>query len=118
MYAATLACGDNCLECSSAGYCTACVNSTFTYYLLYNGLCYSTCPQKTYHPTNLTTCQTCHPSCLTCNGSSLASCTSCQPNYYSKPINTSTQAGVTLYENICVSVCGEGKSLNTNTNLC
>lgn len=63
VYPFQLACLDNCLVCNSAKYCSSCVNSTFSYYLLYNGLCYSTCPSKTYTIANSSLCKDCHISC-------------------------------------------------------
>ena len=63
-YKITLQCPDNCLICTSNRYCTLCINTTYSpYILLYNGQCYVTCPAKTYQPTNQSLCIDCHKSC-------------------------------------------------------
>lgn len=62
-YPIKLACLDNCLTCDSNKYCSACVNSTFAYFLLYNGQCYSVCPYRTYNISSQAICKDCHASC-------------------------------------------------------
>lgn len=50
LYSLSLQCTDNCLTCSANKYCSKCANSSTgsTANLLYKGLCYSSCPSRTY----------------------------------------------------------------------
>ena len=71
-------CSSPCLDCTSASSCTSCVNDTF----LYNNSCVNSsfCPDGTVAGvdavTNLSTCVSCDPSCLTCI-TTQTNCSSC-----------------------------------------
>jgi len=77
------------------------------FYLLTNstgGYCLSVCPTQGYIQIG-TTCQTCDPTCLTCNGISANQCADCATNYY-------------YYQGYCRYVCPNGTYANGTTWQC
>lgn len=112
-----LACPENCYRCSSAGFCSQCVNSSHSPSIyLHSGSCISQCPVSTY--TSDSQCLACHISCLSCSGPSLTQCLSCPSFFFPRQVNTSSTPNITLYSSICASVCGEGKFMGTTTGVC
>ena len=76
-------CDAACLTCNgpTSYSCTSC---GATFYLLGNstgGYCLSACPTLGYIQVG-SNCQTCDPTCSTCNGASANQCSNCSINYY------------------------------------
>jgi len=90
-----MACSDNCTSCDHPGFCKKCSRTT---YLLRNSSCVSTCPLRFYATTDHS-CESCHQSCLTCNGPYQSDCIRCPIHYV-------------LVNNTCVvhndTVCARG----------
>lgn len=103
-----LNCPSGCTDCTSGTVCQAC-NST-SYFL--GTLCVSSCPSTNFYPnTTGMYCGSCDPTCVSCNGNTIANCTVCSGAkvVYVNP------AGV----GECVSACPTGYYLNgTMCNQC
>ena len=88
----------NCINTSTN--CTSCPQN----YLLYNNICYSTCPQNTYQfmnsSENKLRCVDCNPNCISCEGE-YNNCTSCS--------NDSQ-----LYNHSCIKGCPD-KFIGSNS---
>jgi hypothetical protein len=89
-------CGAHCAVCTSSGTCAACEAASDPRYYAYDGTCSETCADRWMYIQNDVgvcvgecpdgtyrfreeRCNSCHPSCLTCAGSSATSCTACDP---------------------------------------
>ena len=88
-----------CLNCS---FCTSCPST----YILVNNQCVSQCPIYTYYNSN-GTCLNCYNFCLTCNGSNINQCTSCN-----------SALGLYLYQGYCLSNCQIGRFANIASSTC
>jgi hypothetical protein len=83
-------CENNCLTCLSLSICKSCVAGTY----LFNTMCLSECPLKTYtSPSNV--CIPCIPPCLTCFNDTR--CITCSLGYLSQ-----------VSPFICVNQCEDG----------
>ena len=71
---ASAACPLGCSLCESDLVCTQCLSGFF---LIPNGLCFSTCPPRFIKNTNNILCETCPYDCLSCDFTGL--CLSCDP---------------------------------------
>ena len=88
-------CNWPCKTClaSDPDYCTEC-NIIDEYLILYEGKCYSDCPERTYQEAY--ECYPCDDKCKTCAIDSGSVCTSCYGGFASFPFK---------YGNTCVDEC-------------
>ena len=68
-----MACSDNCMDCDHPQICKTCSQTT---YLLRNSSCVSSCPLRFYSTVH-NLCESCHQSCLTCQGPYQTDCIGC-----------------------------------------
>lgn len=99
-------CDPACVTCNgpTSYSCLSCIGSS---YLLTNstgGYCLTACPTSGYIQVG-TNCQTCDPTCNTCNGVSANQCSNCSTNYYE-------------YTGYCRYVCPNGTYPNSTTWQC
>lgn len=84
-------CEANCASCQDRpDYCTSCDH----HLVMHEHKCYSACPKNTYETEDYN-CADCHPSCMTCNGSSESQCILCR-------------AGRFAHEGRCLNACPDG----------
>lgn len=75
-------CSSLCTKCTSPINCLQCTTppNGFNLYL-YNGICYSNCPNGTFGDEKFKTCSLCSSNCLRCYGPQADQCILCQPGY-------------------------------------
>ncbi|KZT74043.1 hypothetical protein DAEQUDRAFT_807755 [Daedalea quercina L-15889] len=95
------ACDSSCETCAgSADFCLSCTNNQ----LASNGTCVSSCPSNTVSSSG--SCQSCHPDCATCSGTSFNQCSSCPSD---RPV---------LDNGRCLPTCSQSQFFDTASSSC
>ena len=111
-----LPCTPPCSNCDvTATTCTTCATG-----LLWNSTCVASCPDGTLSIDGGVTCSACDPTCATCGGGNLGSCTTCIPGLlmhdedgYGQCLSTCPDGSVQVSDTLC-ALCDTEQSFCIN----